>query len=87
MPFAKRKPSAKRKSNADRKPKRKVCSCCIEKVDELDYKDTGRLRKFVSERGKIVPRRISGSCARHQRALTAAIKRARVIALLPFSAE
>jgi len=87
MPFARRKPSAKRKSNADRRPKRKVCSFCIEKVDKLDYKDTGRLRKFVSERGKIVPRRISGSCAKHQRALTAAIKRARVIALLPFTAE
>jgi small subunit ribosomal protein S18 len=77
----------KRKSTKERKPKRKNCSFCIEKITSLDYKDTMRLRKFVTERGKIVPRRISGNCARHQRALTDAVKRARVIALLPFSAE
>ena len=81
----KRKP--KRKDALDRKPKRKSCSFCIEKVTEIDYKDTPRLRKYVSERGKIVPRRISGSCARHQRAVTTAIKRARVLALLSFAAE
>lgn len=88
MPSFKRKRGAiKRKPAADRKPKRKVCSFCVERLDDIDYKDTMRLRKFVSERGKIVPRRISGTCARHQRALTSAVKRARVIALLPFTAE
>lgn len=85
MPPFNRKRSTKRKSSQERKPKRKVCSFCVEKVDDIDYKDTARLRRFVSERGKIVPRRISGSCARHQRALTTAVKRARVIALLPFT--
>jgi len=85
--FGRRKPTAKRKPSADRKPKRKVCSFCVDKVSHIDYKDTGRLRKFVSERGKIVPRRISGTCAKHQRAVSSAIKRARVIALLPFTAE
>jgi small subunit ribosomal protein S18 len=77
----------KRKEGLDRKPKRKSCSFCIEKVTSIDYKDTPRLRKYVSERGKIVPRRISGTCAKHQRALTSAIKRARVLALLSFAAE
>ena len=77
----------KRKPSKDRKPKRKSCSFCFEKLTSLDYKDTLRLRKFITERGKIVPRRISGNCARHQRALTDAVKRARVIALLPFTAE
>ena len=77
----------KKKDGIERRPKRKVCSFCVDKIDSIDYKDTAHLRKFVSERGKIVPRRISGSCARHQRAITAAIKRARVIALLPFAAE
>jgi small subunit ribosomal protein S18 len=81
----KRKP--KKKNGVDRKPKRKVCSFCVDKVTAIDYKDTPKLRKFVSERGKIVPRRISGTCAKHQRALTTAIKRARVIALLSFAAE
>jgi small subunit ribosomal protein S18 len=68
----------------DRRPKRKVCTFCAERLDALDYKDTTRLRKFISERGKILPRRISGNCASHQRALTTAVKRARIIALLPF---
>ncbi|MDQ6825323.1 MAG: 30S ribosomal protein S18 [Candidatus Eremiobacteraeota bacterium] len=77
----------KRKSTKERKTKRKSCSFCLEKITALDYKDTMRLRKFITERGKIVPRRISGNCARHQRGLTDAVKRARVIALLPFSAE
>ena len=70
-----------------RKPKKKVCIFCIDKVDNIDYKDTAKLRRYVSERGKIVPRRISGNCAKHQRQLTTAIKRARQIALLPFVAE
>jgi small subunit ribosomal protein S18 len=59
----------------------------VEKVDLVDYKDIKRLRNFVTERGKIVPRRISGSCARHQRQLTHAIRRARTVALLPYAAE
>jgi small subunit ribosomal protein S18 len=70
----------------DRRPKRKVCTFCADRLEALDYKDTTRLRKYISERGKILPRRISGNCAAHQRALTTAVKRARVIALLPFVA-
>jgi len=85
-PRLKRKP-LRRKDTAERKVKRKSCSFCMDKVESIDYKDATRLRKFVSERGKIVPRRISGTCASHQRALTAAIKRARVLALLSFAAE
>jgi small subunit ribosomal protein S18 len=70
----------------DRRPKRKVCTFCADRLEFLDYKDTTRLRKYISERGKILPRRISGNCAAHQRSLTTAVKRARVIALLPFVA-
>ena len=70
-----------------RRAKKKVCMFCIDKVDTIDYKDTAKLRRFISEKGKIVPRRISGNCAKHQRQLTVAIKRARTIALLPFVAE
>lgn len=70
-----------------KRPKRKVCMFCVDKVDYIDYKDTAKLRRYVSERGKIVPRRISGNCAKHQRQLTTAVKRARIIALLPFVAE
>ncbi|MFH1857390.1 MAG: 30S ribosomal protein S18 [Candidatus Omnitrophota bacterium] len=67
--------------------RKKVCKFCVEKSDEIDYKDVSRLQKFVTERGKILPSRISGTCAKHQRKLTRAIKHARVIALLPFVAE
>ncbi|SEJ74109.1 small subunit ribosomal protein S18 [Propionispira arboris] len=70
-----------------RKPKRKVCSFCVDKVESIDYKDVAKLRRYVTERGKILPRRISGNCAKHQRQVTVAIKRARNIALLPFTAE
>lgn len=70
-----------------RRAKKKVCSFCIDKVEDIDYKEVGKLRKFVSERGKILPRRISGNCAKHQRQLTTAVKRARHIALLPFTTE
>ena len=70
-----------------RRPKKKVCMFCVDKVDYIDYKDIAKLRRYVSERGKIVPRRISGNCAKHQRQLTTAIKRARIVALLPFVAE
>ena len=70
-----------------RRPRRKVCSFCVDKVDHIDYKDVAKLRRFVTERGKILPRRISGNCAKHQRQVTVAIKRARNITLLPFTAE
>jgi small subunit ribosomal protein S18 len=59
----------------------------VEKVEAIDYKEVGKLRKFITERGKILPRRISGNCAKHQRQLTVAIKRARNVAMLPFTAE
>ena len=67
--------------------RRKVCAFCVDKVEHVDYKDAARLRKYMSERGKILPRRMTGTCARHQRQLTEAIKRARHIALLPYTAE
>jgi small subunit ribosomal protein S18 len=67
--------------------RRKVCKFCVDKIDSVDYKDVKRLRTLVTERGKIIPRRISGSCARHQRQLTTGLKRLRTIALIPFVAE
>lgn len=67
--------------------KKKVCRFCIDKADKVDYKDVSKLVKFISERGKIVPSRVSGTCAKHQRKLAEAIKRARFIALLPYAAE
>jgi small subunit ribosomal protein S18 len=70
-----------------RRPKRKNCQFCSEKAQFIDYKDVMRLRRFVTERGKILPRRVSGNCARHQRALAGAVKRARELALLPYTAE
>ena len=70
-----------------RRGRRRVCSFCVDKVDYVDYKEVGRLRRYLSERGKILPRRINGNCARHQRQLTVAIKRARQVALLPYTAE
>jgi small subunit ribosomal protein S18 len=66
--------------------KKKVCKFCVQKL-KIDYKDSDTLRRFVTERGKILPRRITGTCAKHQRALALSIKRARIIALLPFVAE
>ena len=67
-----------------RKPaKKKVCVFCVDKIDEIDYKDVAKLRKFITESGKIAPRRSTGACANHQRIVAAAIKRARVMALLP----
>lgn len=81
-------------ANRKRKPRtgdrffrRKKCRFCIEKVHHIDYKDVSRLRRNVTERGKIIPRRITGNCSRHQRQLALAIKRARFIALLPYAAE
>ena len=64
--------------------KKKVCAFCTDKVDYIDYKDVAKLRKFITERAKILPRRVSGTRAKHQRELTTAIKRARVVALLPY---
>ncbi|MCF6462823.1 30S ribosomal protein S18 [Clostridium sp. Cult1] len=69
------------------KPRKRVCNFCVDKVEHIDYKDINKLKKYVTERGKILPRRISGNCAKHQRELTRAIKRARQIALLPYSAD
>ncbi|MCM8901238.1 MAG: small subunit ribosomal protein [Clostridiales bacterium] len=70
-----------------RRNKKRVCSFCLDKIEKVDYKDIQRLRKYMTERGKILPRRISGNCAKHQRQLTVAIKRARNLALLPFTVE
>jgi small subunit ribosomal protein S18 len=68
-------------------PRRKVCQFCVDKIKEVDYKDLGRLRRFLSDRAKIEPRRKTGTCAAHQRSLNVALKRARQLALLPFTAE
>lgn len=70
-----------------RRGRRKVCSFCVDRIDHIDYKDTGRLRKYTSERAKIIPRRVTGTCAKHQRALTIAIKRARQVALMPYTSD
>ena len=70
-----------------RKSLKKVCQFCVEKAEVIDYKDVSKLRKFVSERSKILPRRVTGTCAKHQRELTTAIKRARHLALLPYSSD
>ena len=67
-----------------RKGHRKVCQFCVDKIDYIDYKDVARLRRYMSERAKILPRRVTGTCAQHQRELTTAIKRARQVALVPF---
>ena len=67
--------------------RRKVCQFCVDKCEHIDYKDTSRLRRYLSERSKILPRRTTGTCAPHQRELTEAIKRARQIALLPYVTE
>ena len=67
--------------------RKKVCSYCVDKVEHIDYKDTAKLRRYLSERGKILPRRTTCICAAHQRQLTVAIKRARHIALLPYVAD
>lgn len=70
-----------------RKPRRKVCGFCVDKIEFIDYKDVGRIRRFTNERGKILPRRMTGNCAKHQRQLSEAIKRARAVALLPFTVD
>lgn len=70
-----------------RKGRKKVCAFCVDKIEAIDYKDISRLRRFVSERAKILPRRVTGTCARHQRDLTVAIKRARYLALIPYTSD
>jgi len=91
MPYEAR-PPRDGAEQGDRRPpqrrrRRKVCSFCVDKVEHIDYKDTVRLNKYISERAKILPRRMTGTCARHQRALTTAIKRARHVALLPYTSD
>ncbi len=96
MPYAKKENKAGGRDSYDkgdskggmkRRSRKKVCPFCAEKAQSIDYKEISKLRKFVSERGKILPRRITGNCAKHQRELTIAIKRARHVALMPFSAD
>lgn len=70
-----------------RKGRKKVCAFCVDRAEFIDYKDIAKLRRFISERGKILPRRVTGTCAYHQRALTVAIKRARHLALLPYTSD
>ena len=72
------------KNNAKTHQRRKVCQFCVDKATFVDYKDVAKLKKFTSERGKILPRRATGACAMHQRQLTEAIKRARQVALMPY---
>lgn len=77
---------------AARKPfkrmnKKKVCQFCVDKAEAIDYKDANKLRKYVTEKGKMLPRRMTGVCAKHQRMLAEAVKRARIVALLPFKGE
>ena len=71
----------------NRKSRKKVCAFCVEKAENIDYKDVQKLRKFTSDRAKILPRRVTGTCARHQRELTTAIKRARQVALMAYTAD
>ena len=77
----------KRAGGRMKRAKKKICSFCMDKAEGIDYKDITKIRKYVTERGKILPRRISGNCAKHQRALTVAIKRARHIALMPYTLD
>ncbi|MCX7696019.1 MAG: 30S ribosomal protein S18 [Caloramator sp.] len=78
---------ANAKANFKQRKKKRVCAFCMDKVEYIDYKDVAKLKKYITERGKILPKRITGNCAKHQRELTIAIKRARNIALLPYTAE
>ncbi|MGI6452728.1 MAG: 30S ribosomal protein S18 [Syntrophomonadaceae bacterium] len=71
----------------DRRKKRRQCNFCADKIEKIEYKEIPRLRRYITERGKILPRRITGNCALHQRQLTTAIKRARTMALLPYTSD
>jgi len=86
-PEGSRKPEGRRWNRGGYVPKRKFCSFCADKVDKIDYKDPAGLRRYISDRAKIEPRRRTGVCARHQRALAVAIKRARHLALLPYVSD
>ena len=76
-----------RPAHAVKRPRKKVCQFCVDRSEFIDYKDVAKLRKYTTERGKIVPRRVTGTCACHQRHLTTAIKRARYVALLPYTVK
>ena len=80
-------PAKEGKKFVKRIPRKKVCAFCQGKIDTIDYKDINTLKKYVTEGGKILPRRMTGTCAKHQRVLTSAIKRARIVDLLPFKGE
>ena len=71
----------------ERRKKRRQCNFCADKIEYVDYKEISKLRRYITERGKILPRRITGNCANHQRQITVAIKRARTVALLPYTSE
>ena len=75
------------KQDAQDRKKRKTCSFCADHVESIDYKDAAKLRRYLTEAGKIIPRRITGTCAKHQRALTVAIKRARHVSLMPYTLD
>lgn len=75
------------KRPAKRQGRKKVCQFCVDKAEHIDYKDSAKLKKYVTEKGKILPRRMTGVCAKHQRALSEAVKKARIVALLPFKGE
>ena len=93
VPFGQGKPKPRRDGKKDTKregkgkyiPKRKVCAFCVDKVEVIEYKDAAKLRRYISDRAKIEPRRRTGTCAKHQRALAIALKRARHLALLPYT--
>ena len=76
-----------RNDRRNRKSRKKVCSFCMDKIENIDYKDVPRLKRYLSDRAKIIPRRVTGTCARHQRQLTVAVKRARHLAFLPYVGE
>ena len=76
-----------RQNRGGRRPRKKVCAFCVDKAQTIDYKDVAKLRRYISERAKIVPPRVTGTCAHHQRQLTVAIKRARHLALLPYISD
>lgn len=80
-------PGGGRQAGRRRRPRKKVCHFCQDKATHIDYKETNKLRKYITDRGKILPRRITGTCAKHQRMVTRAIKRARSIALLPYTTD
>ena len=87
MPEKEKMERSERRPGGMRKGRKKVCAFCVDKVEVIDYKDCAKLRRYISERAKILPRRVTGTCARHQRDLTIAIKRARHLALLPFCSD